>query len=168
MKQKRVIVTEGEKDTQILKAILPDNVIENLDFITSSGYSSALSIARTLLINGNQKIALVIDSDEIEESALADKEDFINSYMQKVRSSNYKIFMFNPSIESFITNDKSILQDLMGKKLTELEWYKIKSEPKHRISYSDLTHSLLNKKNKTLRTKLIAEKPLKELVAYLK
>ena len=153
-KKNVTIITEGSFDASVLNKLLKDRKYNvGFNVLPASGYSSALSKVRTILSqNGDRKIILLLDADTTDPLKIAEKKDFVNSYIDaKANNENIKTVWAIPEFEIiFLTNEK-FMKELthahIDKSLVEIG----KNAPKKMLeSISDLSKndymSILNDK----------------------
>ena len=126
------IITEGALDAELIKKILPGEVLDKVKVIFSGGFSSVLSKARSMLIQKpNSQIFIILDADTTNEFEVQEKNEFIEDYMKIVaRGNRFKLFLQVPEIESVFFEKKDLIERIIGKKLTDLEFEFAKEKPK--------------------------------------
>lgn len=128
---KFVIVTEGNHDVAILKAILNLNENDNVEFFPAGGWSSADSYARSVLIHGDKKVALVLDADTTDPIMVQDKKKFLNRSLGDIASSaKWKVFMPEPAIEVLLFRDRRVIETLLRHSISEVDFVRASFAPK--------------------------------------
>ena len=56
------IICEGIDDKQLLKAVLPEISLNQVEIVVGGGISSVKSIARSLVVRRQTPVAIVVDS----------------------------------------------------------------------------------------------------------
>lgn len=117
------IITEGEFDLNLLMRVIPSELTSEVKFISAGGYSSALSLAKTLLgktENMNSNIFLVVDADTNETTKIKDKTNFINHYIG-YRDHNFKLLLIVPEIEAVLFESKNLFKKVLNREISDLE-----------------------------------------------
>jgi len=108
------IVTEGESDTGILKALLADGVPGDLEleFFSTPPRAAAFSIARTLLASRPHRLALVVDADSNNPAPMRVRMDEVLSLVAS--PDRYGVFVATPDLESCLLSagDDALAQAL--------------------------------------------------------
>src|SRR3954453_16223673 len=77
------VVTEGQSDIDLLKALLPADLCQGVWFTGAGGSSAIISLASSLIAVRETPVAIVVDADSIDPSAVGqrrrDVEDMIRS-----------------------------------------------------------------------------------------
>lgn len=123
MEQKTYIITEGEFDSALLKQILPDITTHNqaVGVIAARGYSSALAIARSVLLQTGQPALLLIDADTNDLSRIKEKQSFIEDYV-RINGLSCKVILAVPELEILFFDNKGALEDVLQKEISEDYW----------------------------------------------
>jgi hypothetical protein len=69
---KLMIVVEGNSDVAILRALLSTEVLSASDMFLAEARSTLVSVARTLLVKHGRPLAVLIDTESLEPSAIAE------------------------------------------------------------------------------------------------
>ncbi len=128
---KNYIITEGQFDLKLLSQIIPNQFIINTKFFSAGGYSSALSLAKSLLEKSETKkakIFLILDADTIDEIKYKEKTNFINQYIGS--ASNFKLILFKPEIETVLFESKNLISRVAKREISDLELDFGKSNPR--------------------------------------
>lgn len=127
------IVTEGKSIAEILKRLLPENILRDTHLI--AGSSSALSSARTILVAKRLPVAFVVDANTNHQSTILEREDLLNYSLRQVSPGiPFKVFLAIPEIEIVFLQDKSFLQKRTHRNFTDLEWKLAQFQPKEFLS----------------------------------
>ncbi len=59
------LVCEGDRDAQLLKRVLPEEILNNVEIISAGGLSAVKSLARSLIVRRQAPVAIVMDADVI-------------------------------------------------------------------------------------------------------
>lgn len=125
---RKFIITKGQTEALFLHRILQKEVPTNATIVDAGGYSSALSLTKSLLLDEVDKIILFLDSDVVESRQVADKRAFIDEYLSLgTRSQKIVHIIFAiPHFESFVFSIPSVVRkyfpDITDAGLTELKY----------------------------------------------
>jgi hypothetical protein len=137
MKSKITIITEGQFDSELLKRILPISTNSGLEFdiVPASGFSYAMSLAKSILIVGGT-LLLVLDTDSHDEKTIAEKKSFVNSYLNApFYTNNLKLVWAVPELEIIFFEKRKILERIFNKPISEDVWALAGSSPKKTLEY---------------------------------
>lgn len=110
------IITEGVSDAEILGAVLPKTVVENVEFIVGSGQYSAQSLARSVLAVEQVPVALVVDADTSDTASIQEKYEFLQASLNQASPDvPFKVFLAVPEIEILLVQDMTFLKRLTKK-----------------------------------------------------
>ena len=123
------LVAEGKTDLQILQRLLPGSA--EVTFVDGRGKYGAESLARSLAATRDLPVALVIDADTTSETLIAQKQQDLISLVDRVSlGAPFEVFQVVPSIETLFFADRSLLEQLINRELTDLEWQLGQRQPK--------------------------------------
>ncbi len=124
------VVTEGQSDADILKMILPPDIVKASTFVVGSGRYSAQSIAGSILATRRRPVALVIDADEGNDRAVQERQDFLKSLLgQAAADVAFEVFIFRPEIEIIFFHDPLALAKIVGSEVDEASLNNARYEP---------------------------------------
>jgi hypothetical protein len=108
------LVCEGDRDAQLLKRVLPEEILNNVEIIPAGGLSAIKSLARSLIVRRQAPVAIVIDADVIApeqvEERLKDAEEIVESV---AANTPVKVILAVPAIEIIFFQDVSLLSRLL-------------------------------------------------------
>jgi hypothetical protein len=157
------IVCEGEHDAQLLKRILPEELVYNVEVVAAGGLSDVKSLARSLIVRRQSPVAIVADADsttpEQVEQRLKDTEEIIGNI---AANTLVKVILAVPTFEAIFFQDVSLLSRLLGytpsPDMLSLAVYqpkqalnKLVSQSKNFLSQSQLVEQLTNEDLEFLR-----------------
>jgi hypothetical protein len=109
------LVCEGARDVQLLRRILPGELLSNVEIIPAGGLSAIKSLARSLIVRRQAPVVIVMDADVITpeqvEERLKDTEEIVESVAV---NTPVKVILAVPSIETIFFQDVSLLSRLLG------------------------------------------------------
>jgi len=169
------VITEGKFDKELLEKILPDSIKNKTNIVEGMGSSSSLSLARSYYAKGENKIVLVFDSDTFDERQINEKQNFAESALKMIPSnSEMKVVIFVPELDSLLFIDKKFIEQHFAKKLTAMEYEIFKRDPKFayvKLGGSNINKtrfSLLNKINEQIKSEMLKNSKINEIVEFLK
>lgn len=129
------IVTEWDFDKDLVEMVIPEQYQQKVSVLSAGGYSAALSMARSILSARHQaRTILVVDADATDERDVAEREDFIRTYMHRISGDDrFAILLQKPEIEAVFFEDKNSLEQLTGKDFSDLEFELAKDNPKRNL-----------------------------------
>lgn len=127
---KSVVVTEGESDVLLLKALV-GRESEDIEFVKAGGWSGADSLARSYLVDGRHDVALIVDADAYEPDRAEERRQFLRESLGSVAlRTRWEVFVVAPEIEGLLFADRHVLEDLVGRPVSDAEFQEGKFEPK--------------------------------------
>jgi hypothetical protein len=125
------MITESDKDVEILQRLLPQNLSQNIKFIAGESSYRARSLASSLLATRKTPVALVLDAHTDNNSQIVERYDLIDYVLNQVSSGiSYKILMAIPQLEIVFLQDKSLIEKIAQRQFNDLEWQLAQSKPK--------------------------------------
>jgi hypothetical protein len=125
------VVTESERDAEILKSLLPKEVVKNTIFVAASNSYSAHSSARSLLIAKRRPVALVMSTKTTDEMNIQEQADFLREWVGKASGRvPFKVLLAVPEMEAVLTETPSLLAGLTTKGFSQMELDLAKLQPK--------------------------------------
>jgi hypothetical protein len=124
-------VVEGPTDAAILRAILPGDLLQDVQFVNGQGRYGAESMARKLLITERIPTVLVIDADVEQESIVQEQRQDLDFLLRQAASGiPYQILLAVPEIEAVFFQDRGVLESLLSRQFTDLEWHLAQQQPR--------------------------------------
>jgi hypothetical protein len=116
-------VTERSSDAEILRNVLPAAALESVQVVESKSDYDAESRAMSLLAEKRLPVVLVLNARTNDESMIqqrqADLGYLLRSYAGPVP---FKLAIAVPELEVIFFQDRRLIETLIGKTLTDLEW----------------------------------------------
>ncbi len=129
--KKVYLITEGRSDEEILKNLLPKDVVNKAMFVVGSGRYSAQSLARSVLAVRREPVALVLDADTTEPEAIREQQDFLREALgQAAAGTSFEIFLAAPELEVLFLESPDFLANLASHSVSSIEMELAKSSPK--------------------------------------
>ncbi|MDZ8050593.1 MAG: hypothetical protein RMX68_021635 [Aulosira sp. ZfuVER01] len=126
------IITEDNRDIEILQRLLPKNLSQDIQFIPGESSYRARSLASSLLATRKTPVALVLDADTDNESQIFERYDLINYVLNQASSGiPYQLFLAIPELETVFLQDKLFIEQLAKCQFNDLEWQLAQRNPKN-------------------------------------
>lgn len=123
---KAFIITEGKSDIEILKALLPAHSLVDVECISGTERSSAISLARTILLSDRIPVALILDADTTNRSAIRQENAFLQMSLAEVSYGiQYAFFLAVPEIEIVFLEDWDFVGQQIGKQKQEFTHFEL-------------------------------------------
>jgi hypothetical protein len=109
------IVTEGRFDQALLQAILPKDLVNEIQFIAAGGLSAIKSLARSLLAERRLPVIIVVDADSVDLESIQERRQGIEETVKSVASNiTAKVVLAIPELEGIFFEDISPLTRWLG------------------------------------------------------
>jgi hypothetical protein len=155
------VVTESERDAEILKSLLPKEVVKSTIFVAGSGSYSAHSSARSLLIAKRRPVALVMNTNTTDEMTIQEQADFLREWVGKASGGvPFKVLLAVPEMEAVLTETPSLLASLTANGFSQMELDLAKLQPKQfllRVLGEERVAKLATGFIKKLDTRILSE-----------
>lgn len=108
---KPVVILEGVDDIAILRALLPPDLVGACELRTIGGQSTLVSVARTLLIKHHVPIAVLLDMDTMDPTAIAETVQTTRHLLRSVAGDTpFEVIYCVPEIEIIFFQDSIAFQ----------------------------------------------------------
>jgi hypothetical protein len=181
------VVTEGDTHALILRELLKGRVhddrlirIAGADdkplIWKAGGYSSAISLARSMLLSPGKRIAVVLDADTRDPEEAAKRRRFVEAALEEYAlDSQFRVFLAEPTIEAWLFLDPIVTAALLPAEQIEFLKPRVATEPRrvleevlgqngHPANFMIALKELLDRVDLTPVTK---HWPVDELVDYV-
>lgn len=129
------VVTEGQTDADVLRRVLRDELVREVEFVAGGGRSAAESLARSLLASKQLPVVLVVDADTTDEQKVDEQLDFLRYYLdQGSGCAPFEVLAAVPEIETVLFEDQSLVERVTNHKFSEREWKIAKRQPKESLT----------------------------------
>jgi hypothetical protein len=109
------IICKGSFDAQLLKTVLPANLLTDVGVVAGGGVSAVKSLARSLVVRRRVPVIIVFDADsavpELVEQRLKDIEEIVGMVAGQTP---FKVVPAVPEMEIIFFQDVSLLSRLLG------------------------------------------------------
>jgi predicted ATP-dependent endonuclease of OLD family len=120
------IVTEGQSDADLLKRLMPKELLEGVTIVPAGGLSSVKSLASSLLVRRRKPVAIVIDADSAEPELIQERRQSIEEVIESVAGGvPVKVVVAVPALDSPLPQNAAIaelrafLRELQERSLAE-------------------------------------------------
>jgi hypothetical protein len=108
---KPTIIMEGLTDAAILRALLPGEVVNACHLLPTTGRSTLVSVARTYLIKNHAPTAVLLDTDTLDPTIIAERIQTTRYLMEAVAGDTpFEIIYCIPHIEAIFFDDTAALE----------------------------------------------------------
>jgi hypothetical protein len=108
---KPTIIMEGQTDVAILRALLPPELLKACHLMPTAGRSTLVSVARTHLIKNHTPTAVMLDTDTLDPTIIAERIQTTRYLMGAVAGDTpFDIIYCIPHIEAIFFEDTTALQ----------------------------------------------------------
>jgi hypothetical protein len=167
------IVTEANKDIDILEKLLPKNLSKDVKFVDGKGEYGAFSLASSLLATRPIPVVLVTDADKDDDSSVNEQLNSLNYLLRQASHGlPFKVCIVNPEIEIILLQNRLLIEKLAKRSFTDLEWLFAQSKPKeffHAVFGKDtLIHEKIFSNISEEEIKVLQQHPLiQDLINFL-
>jgi hypothetical protein len=129
------VLTEGNSDTELLKKLLRPDLLQGVELVNGRGVSSAVSLARSLLVTRRKPVALVIDADSTNRDVAQERQRSTQEVVSAVAPRvPVRIVVAVPEIEGLFFHDPKVIERLLGRPLRGEELALARVHPKESLS----------------------------------
>jgi hypothetical protein len=131
-----IVVTEGETDCLLLRAILDESLTAvPVSFVAAGGWSAADAYARSVLVHGAADVVLVVDADSSDANLAEERRRFLQRSLREIPSpSRRHVIVVAPEIEGLLFRDRAVLEQLVGRRVSDTELVRAEFEPRKVLS----------------------------------
>lgn len=133
---KAFIVVEGRSDVAVLRAVLPNELLDASDIVVVGGRSARSSVARTLLVKYQRPLAVVIDTDTLEPLAIKETVTTTEHMLRTVAGDTpFKVIYCIPELEAIFFAAPIDLKRIFPHYDTHFFTMFAKARPKEALQY---------------------------------
>ena len=133
---KPTIIVEGQTDVAILRAILPLDLLEACHLVPTAGRSTIVSVARTHLIRHHTPTAVMLDTDTLDPTVIAETVQTTRHLMGAVAGGTpFDIIYCIPHIEALFFEDTAALQRMFPQFGSVFILQFAKTQPKDQLEF---------------------------------
>jgi hypothetical protein len=131
MMAKVYVVTKCPRDAAILRKILPESLLQSVQFVDGESEYGAESMARKLLSSKRSPVVLVMDSKTNDAALIEERRSDLGFLMRQAAAGvPFKMAIAIPEIEVVFFHDRALLERMIQKPLTDLEWQLAQHHPR--------------------------------------
>jgi hypothetical protein len=109
------IICEGSFDAQLLKTVLPANLLTDVGVVAVGRVSGVESLARSLVVRRRVPVVIVVDADSVVPELVQQRRKDIEETVESVSiNTPVKVVMAVPEMEIIFFQDVSLLSRLLG------------------------------------------------------
>jgi hypothetical protein len=97
------LITEGRLNSEILKMLLPKDLIQSVEFVPASSSYSVQSLARSILATRRAPVAVVLDAETDDEQKIREQKEFYEQTLNQVSTRTmFGVFIAKPDLPSIL------------------------------------------------------------------
>lgn len=140
------IICEGSFDAQLLKTVLPANLLTDVGVVAAGRVSGVESLARSLVVRRRVPVVIVIDADSVVPELVQQRRKDIEEIVEIVSiNTPVKVVPAVPEIEIIFFQDVFLLSRLLGyiptKDILNMAVYQPRKALEQLISRSEIIHN---------------------------
>jgi hypothetical protein len=125
------MVTKCPRDAAILQKILPESLLQSVQFVDGESEYGAESMARKLLSSKRSPVVLVMDAKTNDAALIEERRSDLGFLMRQAAAGvPFKMAIAIPEIEVVFFHDRAMLEAMIQQPLTDLEWQLAQHHPK--------------------------------------
>jgi len=142
----KIIVTEGKTDGLLLEKMFSG--LNNIKIMAASGYSSALSLASSILSHHKKPVLLLLDADSNDKTDIEKRYQFVENYLNMATpGAIFKVILFEPKMEAVLFEDAKVAEYLKDCPLRKIDFASVRSNPKEWLVLKKTVSDLVLKLN---------------------
>jgi hypothetical protein len=172
---KPTVIVEGLTDVAILRGLLPSDLVNACNLMPTNGRSTIVSVARTHLIKHHAPTAVVLDTDTLDPTTIAETIQTTRHLISAVAGDTpFEIIYCIPHIEAIFFEDTAALQRIFPRLDHVFILQFAKTQPKAQLDFllqkgggpSDL-HAFLDQLTSSEVEQLQALYPIQHVMAFI-
>jgi hypothetical protein len=132
---KAFVIVKGQTDVEILKALLPHEIVDSISTVTAGERSNLTSVARTLLVTQHKPVAILVKAESQDETLIQQQrqttEDLVKAVSGKVP---VKVILLVPEIEIVFFQAPRVIERVFGPALPDELVILARDNPKAALS----------------------------------
>jgi hypothetical protein len=128
-----LVILEGKLDEIVVSRILDCDPRLRGRFQTAvaGGRSSAISLARSYLVTGDQRLALVLDADTTDLEKVAAEQALVADLLEGMAvPERFIVLMVVPEVEALLFFERGFAETVFAHKFSDSEWAAAQQSPK--------------------------------------
>lgn len=139
------IICEGSFDAQLLKTVLPANLLTDVGVVAAGRVSGVESLARSLVVRRRVPVVIVVDADSVVPELVELRRKDIQEIVEIVSiNTPVKVVPAVPEIEIIFFQDVTVLSRLLGyilpKDILDMAIYQPRKALEQLLSQSEIIH----------------------------
>lgn len=122
------VVVEGESGCALLRRILLRRQAP-LSISCGGGNVESASLARSIAMTRGVPVALVLDSDSVDEEMIAEQEQGYGSLL-RVAHVPSRLVLAVPEVEIVLFHECALLERILGVEITGMDWLEGRFQPR--------------------------------------
>ena len=113
-------MTEGPFDADVRRRMLPQELLEGVEFVVAGGVSAAKSLARSLLVRRQTPVAIAIDADAVSPEVVQERRQSVEEVVESVAGNvPGKVIVAVPHLEAILYQDPALLENVFGQAIPD-------------------------------------------------
>jgi hypothetical protein len=125
------IVVEGRSDAAVLRSLFdmerPER--DRAVIIIGKGKGRSAVVARSILIEDREPVAIVVDADSVDPREVWRVRDELEERVEQ-HPDDFRVLLFEPSIEVVFFHDRAWLEGFLGRAVSEADFERGRREPR--------------------------------------
>jgi hypothetical protein len=129
------VLVEGKNDEAMLRRVLSEELLEDVQLVNAGGSDSIPSLARSMLVRRRRPIAVLIDAHSLDPDVIDERQQGTEELIRAANSSiPVKVVTAIPEIEAWLLTTPETVARLVGQSVSQ-EWLDLgKRDPKHALT----------------------------------
>src|SRR5437870_5769095 len=126
------LVTQGPAEVALLRGVLGVGEDEpQIKLVAAGGWSSADSLARSVLATGRGDVALIVDAEAIAPHVVGERKHFLEWSLRSIASPARRlIVVIEPEIAAILFKDRQVVEGLVGGRVADTDLVRGEYEPR--------------------------------------
>lgn len=109
------IISEELFDAELLKTVLPGELLNDVKVVSAGGVSAVKSLARSLVVRRQVPVVIVVDADSVVPELVQERLKDIEEIVESVAiNTPVKVIAAVPEMETIFFQDTTFLSRLLG------------------------------------------------------
>ncbi len=125
------IFAEGPTDAELLRRIVPQDILQDSEIVMAGGSSGIPSLARSILVRRKTPVAVLMDSDSVNPELIEERQRSMEEFIRAADASvPVKVVSAIPEIEAWFMVSPELIERLVGQPVSIDELTHGRAEPK--------------------------------------
>lgn len=171
MQKKIIVITEREFDARILTHLLSDESgFYDFKIVPTNYFMSAIKTTNGALRDTNFPVILTVDTNTFDTSDIEEKKGYVDFFIATVLyEKRIKKLYAVPEMEIILINNKDILQQALGREISDEVWNLAKLSPQRaweQVFKKDKESFIEVLKNPAFRKELQKDELIKAIFSF--